>query len=227
MGQSVKSEVLKAIERFIPTKMTKTKYSLPWIDCTIKRLTRKLDRLYFRARRSGSPDIKNHCKRFRAHVQKAIRDAYLKHTYNIFTLEPENTDPDSPGKNENAKKFWSFVRSLKNAFGITSLRENGILKIDTVDGANICNKQFQSPFTRETNSEIPSKGTTPFIALCEITVDPKGVLKLLNGLKVLVQKAPGPDGLSVRVLNECSSEIAPILAYIYNESFAHGNVPDD
>ena len=30
MWVSFKSEVLEAIERFIPTKMTKTKYSLPW-----------------------------------------------------------------------------------------------------------------------------------------------------------------------------------------------------
>ena len=59
----------------------------------------------------------------------------------------------------------------------------------------------------------------------EITVDPKGVLKLLNGLKV--HKAPGPDGLSVRVLKECGSEIALILAFIYNESLAQGTVPDD
>ena len=59
----------------------------------------------------------------------------------------------------------------------------------------------------------------------EITVDPKGVLKLLNGLKV--HNAPGPDGLSARVLKECSSEIAPILAFIYNESLAQGTVPDD
>ena len=58
----------------------------------------------------------------------------------------------------------------------------------------------------------------------EIRVDPKGVLKLLNGLKV--HKAPGPDGLSARVLKECSSEIAPILAYIY-ESLAQRNVPDN
>ena len=31
MWVSFKSEVLSAIERFIPSKMTKTKYSLPWI----------------------------------------------------------------------------------------------------------------------------------------------------------------------------------------------------
>ena len=59
----------------------------------------------------------------------------------------------------------------------------------------------------------------------EITIDPKGVLKLLNELKV--HKAPGSDGLSARVLKECSSEIAPILAFIYNESLAHATVTDD
>ena len=36
-----------------------------------------------------------------------------------------------------------------------------------------------------------------------------------------------PDGLSARVLKECSSEIAPILALIYNETIAQGTVPDD
>ena len=59
----------------------------------------------------------------------------------------------------------------------------------------------------------------------EITVDPKGVLKLLNTLNI--HKAHGPDGLSARVLKECSSEIAPILTLIYDESLAQGTVPDD
>ena len=58
--------------------------------------------------------------------------------------------------------------------------------------------------------------------MVEITVDHKGVLKLLNNLKI--QKAPGPDGLSARVLRECSSEIAPILAFIYNETLAQGTL---
>ena len=175
---------------------------------------RKREKLYLRARKSSSPDIKNHYKRFRAHVQKAIRDAYWKHISNTFSFEIDDNDPDCPRKNEKCKRFWSFVKSLKkDASGITSRRENGILKTDTVDKANICNKQFQSAFTRETDSEIPSKGTSPFTPLGEITVGPKGVLKLLNGLKV--HKAPGPDGLSARVLKECSSEIAPILAFIY------------
>ena len=59
----------------------------------------------------------------------------------------------------------------------------------------------------------------------EITVDPKGVIKLLNNLNI--HKAPGPDGPSARVLKECSSEIAPVLTYIFSESLAQGAVPDD
>ena len=50
----------------------------------------------------------------------------------------------------------------------------------------LCDKirQFQSAFTRESNDEIASKGTSPFTAIGEITVDPKGVIKLLNNLNI-------------------------------------------
>ena len=89
----------------------------------------------------------------------------------------------------------------------------------------ICNKQFQSAFTHESYTEIPSKGTSPFTPMGEITVDPKRVLKLLNNLNI--DKATGPDGLSARVLKECSSEIASILELIHNESLAQDTVPDD
>ena len=54
----------------------------------------------------------------------------------------------------------------------------------------------------------------------EITVDPKGIAKLLDGLNV--HKASGPDGLNA----ECNNEISPILALIFNESLARRYVPD-
>ena len=183
MWVSFKSEVIAAIKRFIPSKMTKTKYSSPWNDSSIKRLIKRRDRLYFRAPKSSSPEIKSHYKRFKAHAQKVIRDAYWKHISNIFCFDTDSADPDCPRKNEKAKKFWSFVKSLKkDAFGINSLRENGILKTDTLAKANICNRQFESAFTCETDTEIPSKGTSTFTPMGEITVDSKGVLKLLNNL---------------------------------------------
>ena len=65
---SFKSELATAMERNTPMKMTKTKHSVPWLDNTIKHLIRRCDRMYFRARKSSSPDVKNRYKRFRAHV---------------------------------------------------------------------------------------------------------------------------------------------------------------
>ena len=76
-------------------------------------------------------------------MQKIIRDAYWKHISNIFSFETESRDPGSPRKNEKAKQFWLFVKSLKSdAFVINTLRENGILKIYILDKENICNRQF-------------------------------------------------------------------------------------
>ena len=59
----------------------------------------------------------------------------------------------------------------------------------------------------------------------DITVDPKGVTKLLDRLNV--HKASGPDGLKARVLKECGNEISLILALIYNESLARDEVLDE
>ena len=59
----------------------------------------------------------------------------------------------------------------------------------------------------------------------DITVDPKGVAKLLDRLNVNI--APGPDGLNARLLKECNSKISPILALIFNESLAQGDLPDE
>ena len=76
-----------------------------------------------------------------------------------------------------------------------------------------------------TISEVPLYRNKPFHPMGKITVDPNGVFKLLNNLKI--HKASGQDGLSARVLKKYSSEIAPILACICNESLAQGTVPDD
>ena len=71
----------------------------------------------------------------------------------------------------------------------------------------------------------PRKGLVRSPPWGDLTVDPKGVTKLLDGLNV--HKASGPDGLNARVLKECSNEISPILALIYNESLARGEVPGE
>ena len=120
------------------------------------------------------------------------------------------------------KSFGHLSNLLKRRF---SLRENGILKTDSKEKANICNRQFRSAITREDDCDPALKGASLFSSMGDITVDPKGVAKLFDGLNV--HKASGPDGLNARVLKECSNEISLILALIYNESLAWGDVPDE
>ena len=224
------SEVLSAIERFIPSKVAGTVCGLPWIDGSIGRLVGGgggggRGGLCFRARKSGGPGVGNHYKRFRAHVQKSVRDAYWKHITNVFSFENDGPDPDCPRGNEKAEKFWSFVGSLGgDASGIDALGEGGVLGTGTLDGAGVCDGRFRSAFARESDDGVPSGGAGPFAAVGGVAVDPGGVVGLLSGLGV--RGAPGPDGLSARVSKECSSEIAPVLTCIFGGSLARGAVPD-
>ena len=91
--------------------MTKTKYSVPWINITIKRLVKKRQKLYLRARKSKDPDVKIHYKRFRAHAQKVLRDAYWKYVSNIFMFENDSSDPYTP-KPEKIKKSFGHLSNL-------------------------------------------------------------------------------------------------------------------
>ena len=85
----------------------------------------------------------------------------------------------------------------------------------------------QADLTRGRVDPHSSKGASPFSSMGEMTVDLKGVAKLVDGVGLYMHKAPGLYGLNAGVLKECSTQILPILALIYNESLAQGNVPDD
>ena len=92
--------------------------------CNDQTAVKKRHKLYLRARKSKDPDFKIHFKRFRAHVQKVLRDAYWKQVSNIFTFENDSSDPDTP-KPEKIKKFWSFVKSLRRIWDpITQRKRN-------------------------------------------------------------------------------------------------------
>ena len=56
-------------------------------------------------------------------------------------------------------------------------------------------------------------------------MDPNWVKNILDRLNP--SKASGQDDLSVRVLKECSAEIAQVLACIFNQSLIQAIVPDD
>jgi hypothetical protein len=93
------------------------------------------------------------------------------------------------------------------------------------DKANILNSQYESVFTREDLSDVPTPSGTPFPGMADISVSEEGVRKLLS--KLNPHKASGPDEIPARVLKECSTELAPFLTIIFSKTLATGCLPDD
>ena len=81
-----KTVFLKAVEKFIPSKMTKGKLGYPWTDARIRALFRKKERMYHKARRSNDDSLKGRYKRLRAYVQKETRDACTGDMFQISSL---------------------------------------------------------------------------------------------------------------------------------------------
>ena len=134
-------------------------------------------------------------------------------------------DPEQKHKPKQ-KRFWSFIKSLrKDSSGIAPLKENGRLHAEPKDKADILNRQYESTWTKEDKSSIPSPDGTPFPSMPEIEVINEGVVKLL--LKLNPNKASGPDLLPARVLKEMATEIGPFLTIIFQKSFDTGIVPKD
>ena len=61
--------------------------------------------------------------------------------------------------------------------------------------------------------------------MTDIRVSCSGVFKLLRELDV--HKAPGPDGLSPKLLKKLAEELAPILTLLFQTSLQQGKIPDD
>ena len=54
------------------------------------------------------------------------------------------------------------------------------LKTGAKEKVDICNRQIQPAFSHKGDSDPPSKGASPFSSMRNITVDLKGVAKLLD-----------------------------------------------
>ena len=167
----------------------------------------------------------NHLKHI---IQRKVRESYNQYIETIVTDQNEvNTEFRRPNK----RLYTSVKQQKSNSNEIASLKSNGITHTATVEKANILNTQFQSVFTKI----IPLKlchliefilpMSLPFPTMPEITISVNGVAKQLS--KLNPGKAAGPDGLTSRILKELHTEIAPILADIYNASLSEGVVPTD
>ena len=215
--ESLKSHVNNIIDDHVPSKMSTTRFNVPWITPAIKRMCRKKQRLFNRAKRTRKP---RHWDSFKSHKRdtlRALRKARWSYINNILQLSLEEND---------SKPFWKYVKSQRqDNIVVTTLKSKGQLHTDNTTKAEILNRQFKSVFTKEDKSTVPKLSGPAYPPISELSIEINGVVKLLS--KLNPSKASGPDNIPCRILKELAVEIAPVLTAIFQQSLASGQLPTD
>ena len=153
----------------------------------------------------------------RASIKKELKlahDNYVKEIINTSTLH------------EKPKRFWSYIKGLrKDKTGVSQLKFNDQIASDAKSKAEVLSKQFQGVFTKEDLASFPSLPPCNVPIMDDIIITSEGVQKLLNNLNA--KKANGPDMIPTRVLKEAAIELAPVIAFIFNQSYQCATLPAD
>ena len=213
-----KKHIMSVMEKHIPKKSTSIRHNLLWMNASLKRMVKKKQRLYNKAKKSHKRKDWDTYNTHKKETLKSMRKARWKYINKIL-LE---------GMEDNNKPFWRYLKSKqKEHIGVAPLKNNeGILAKDSKEKAEILNTQFQSVFTHDdAEKELPKMDGPEYPRINELVINENGVEKLLSNLKV--NKASGPDDLPATVLKELSHEIAPILTVIFTQSLQTGSLPKD
>ena len=200
----------------IPSKVTSTKNHQPWISPFIKRLSRRKQRCYNRAKHSHCAEEWQLYYRLKKECQRECQRAYNAYINSFIEAENGNV----------TKRLWSFIKhQKKDQCSIPPIHVNDTTLTDSQEKSNAFNDYFTSVFTQEDLSAVPTMNGIPFPEIPHISISEEGVANLLRTLNH--HKATGPDNIPAYFLKELSEELAPILTLIFQSSLHQGFLPDD
>ena len=130
MLDNIKTTLLQLMERHVPSKMTSTRFSQPWITRSLKQLTRRKRRSYNRAKNSNDTEDNERYLALKKQRKKACTSAYHKYVEDIV----------SPDSTTNPKRFQSFINSKRcDSSGIASLKsDDGLMYSDPEQPVLVC-----------------------------------------------------------------------------------------
>ena len=214
----IRDNLYDILNACVPSKWSKAKRHLPWISTNLKRQMRKRDRLYRKAHKLQNNKAWHEFRQFRNHVAKAVHRARCNYMYvNSVIGASLAVKP---------KTFWSYVKLMRTEnLGIPTLRSTTKLCTTDKDKAETLNEYFQSVFTQEADQNIPDNGNSPYHSTPNIVIHVgiPGVEKQLAALNP--SKACGPDELPPKLLKSVAHEIAPALAFLFQQSYNTGIIP--
>ena len=96
--------ILQVVEEHIPAKQITASNHLPWMTSQLKRLIKRKQRLYNRAKRFKRPSDWKAYKDIQSRVRSTLRQQHLKYLTGRLS---------SACDNNRRKTFWRFIKSQK------------------------------------------------------------------------------------------------------------------
>ena len=215
--EAFKTHLKVTMEKSVPSKRPRSRDSPLWFTPSIKHIVNHKQRAYNKAKRSGKEEDWLSYNILQKEVHRALRKGRWTYVDNILTENLTNRNP---------KPFWQYIKSQKQEnLGVVPLKSNRKLLSTSKEKAEILNNQFQSVFTKEDTTPVPTPGGAPSPRIDSLEINTPGVEKLLRDLNP--NKAGGPDNIPFRLLKELAAELAPILTAIFKQSLEEGRITDD
>ena len=209
----LKSCILDVITKCVPSKKISGRHKIPWFTKKLKRLARKKQRAYNRAKKSKKDRDWTIFRSVRKKLQKSEKNAHYDYLKEIISEDGN-------------KGLWRYLKSTrKDTCGVSTLIKDGVSGSEPAHKARMLNEQFSSVFTKEDTNSIPDLGPSPYPEMAEIKIGEAGVRKLLKDLNS--NKACGSDKIPATLLKCCADEIAPMLTFIFQQSLDTSTVPED
>ena len=211
----VSTKIINIMNQYVPSRLTTSRFNLPWFSKDLKKMCKRKKRLYKKAKRSRNPEDWQEFCNLRKDMHKHLRSARLSYINQFLTT----AITDKP------KAFWSFISKLRqDNQGIGDLNIAGDIISDDKQKAEALGNQFKSVFTHEGHSELPNLNDSPHGKIPKITISLKGVHDQLS--KINTSKSQGPDGIPPWFLNRYASHLTPIIHDIFQSSVDSGQVPN-
>jgi len=214
---------LTAVKEHIAIKTVGDKNSPPWIDGKVQHLIRKKYAALMKFRLTKSPERKLKLHKLSQNIKYLVRS---KHRQYLAKIEASFKD--------NPKEFWSYHKVFMGGlwalmhYSNSAICYDGEVATKTAQKAELLNKYFCSVFlsaTPDVNTDPTNNPLRTDIEISQIQVSVDDVTNHLSALDTL--KACGPDGISARLLKECSQQIAPSLCGIFNQSLSSDQIPTE
>ena len=196
------------INTYVPHFLISSRHNLPWFAKNLKKLCKRKQRLYNKAKKTRNQDDWQEFCDIRENVHKQqLRSVRVSHISQFLTT----SITDKP------KSLWTFISKLRqDNQGIGDLHVSGSIVSDDVLKAEALNEQFNSVYTEEGSIPLPNLGESPYGKIERLHISISGVLDQLN--KLNPSNAQGPDGIPPWFLNTYAAQLAPILHNIFQLS---------